>query len=195
MGCPMRSISTLLYWYRTVPVRMSKQTLLYRQRKGSFQESRADWRPAVRSLDLHWQALCSSMSSSPSRSPAQAAAMKCHWRKVPNGFYLGWLHLAPPYVRFCCMSCWHFDLPLTLWAGQPDVVLRAKSVWDLERFTTMKWFIQAPPQYPDCSSLSSRAGPSRTCSGLVAGSIISCKTLGVVTSSKGALATLCRVSP
>ena len=108
-----------------------------RQRKGSFQKSWADWRPAIRSQDLHWQALCSSKSSSPSRSPAQAVANKCDWRKVPNGFYLGWLHLAPPYVRFCSMSCWHFDLTFTLWAGQPDVVLGAKSVWDLK--DSLRW--------------------------------------------------------
>ena len=69
-----------------------------RQRKGSFQKSWADWRPAIRSQDLHWQALCSSKSSSPSRSPLLAVANKCDWRKVPNGF-LPWL--TPPCTSLC----------------------------------------------------------------------------------------------
>ena len=59
-------------------------------------------------------------------------------------FHLGWLHLAPSCVRFRCMACWHFHLTLTLWAGQPDIVLRAKSVRDLKKIHSNSFFQPHP---------------------------------------------------
>ena len=87
--------------------------------------------PAIHCQDLRWPNRCSSKCSSPARSREEAGIISQDLRGDRVRLHLNRFHLAPPHVRFGCVTSRHLDLTLPLGTGEPDVVLRTEGVADL----------------------------------------------------------------
>ena len=197
-GCPRGSTSARLYWCKTVPTTLS--IYMAEAIAARSKTNRDDWR-CSKSTDCRTSYLQSVLKTCICQSCAGGGVdhplahqhnLDIHWPRFSKNI--------PPWqtppCTFLRLVLLHDVLTLSPCPRPLDLTTRHSARSEGCRRSRRSFEMKrSPPQCRDCSSLSSIAGPSSTCTSLAAGKKGFQKSFDFSTSSKGALATLCKISP